>query len=512
MITRFLAKKLVGFETIDLELKPGLVAITGPSGAGKSVFMSALLALFGLDDAKAAVSEAVLEHSDAVDLEDFDDEEEAIRIRAVKKEKVRYYLNDLTVSKKRLKAILSPLVRHIAQRDNRELSPAMLLRLLDREAATGDRAFVKLAESFKKNYRDYKEKEAKLRRLKEDEKRVKDLIEFAEFEIKKIDEIAPRVGEDEELMAIKRQLSKKEKIAEAIAEASRIFESEEAVSRALELIEGDDTLFTEAMNTLRAEFERARERLSELDEVDVEQVLDRIEKLAELKRRYGSIEEALAYRDEKLKELERLMHLSHDLQSLEDETARLKLELTELGERLTHARRAALPRLQKRINSYLTQLRLANITLRLEKEALLETGFDRVDLSLGESGIETLSGGEFNRIRLALLLCKSELEGGEGVLLIDEIDANVSGDESIAIARLLKKLSKTFQIVAISHQPHLSAAADMQVLVHKKGNKSEAIVLSPAERIAEISRMIAGEGGMEEAKNLAENLLKEFSK
>ena len=512
MITRFLAKKLVGFETIDLEFRPGLIAITGPSGAGKSVFMSALLALFGLDDAKAAVSEAVLEHSDTVDLEDFGDEEDAIRIRAVKKEKVRYYLNDLTISKKRLRAILSPLVRHIAQRDNRELSPQMLLRLLDSEAAAQDRAFEELLTSFEKSYRAYKEKAAKLQRLKEDEKRVKDLIEFAEFEIKKIDEIAPKVGEDETLMAIKRQLSKREKIAEAIAEASRIFESEEAVSRALELIEGDDTLFTEAMNTLRAEFERAEERLNELDEVDVEEVLDRIEKLAELKRRYGSIEEALEYRDEKLKELERLMHLSHDLQSLEDETIRLNLELTELGERLTHARCAALPMLQKRINGYLDQLRLAEVALRLDKGPLHERGFDRVDLSLGASGIETLSGGEFNRIRLALLLSKSDLEGGEGVLLIDEIDANVSGDESIAIARLLKKLSETFQIIAISHQPHLSAAADMQILVHKKGGKSEANVLRPDERIAEISRMIAGEGGMEEAKTLADNLLKEFSK
>ncbi len=512
MITRFLAKKLVGFETIDLELKPGLVAITGPSGAGKSVFMSALLALFGLDDAKAAVSEAVLERSDLLDLEDFDDEEDAVRIRALKKEKVRYYLNDLTLSKKRLKAMLSPLVRHIAQRDNQELSPEMLLRLLDREAAMQDSDFTPLLDRFDTLYRDYKAKSAKLQRLKEDEKRVKDLIEFAEFEIKKIDEIAPRVGEDEELMAIKRQLSKKEKIAEAVERALGIFEYEDDVTRALELIEGDESLFVEAMNLLRAEFERAGERLSELDEVDVEQVLDRIEKLAELKRRYGSIEEALRYRNEKAEELERLLNLSHDLQSLEEETARLWLELEASGKKVTAARQAALGALQERLNGYLRQLRLADVELKITAVPLHERGFDRVDLSLGASGIKTLSGGEFNRIRLALLLCKSELEGGEGVLLIDEIDANVSGDESIAIARLLKKLSKTFQIVAISHQPHLSAAADMQVLVHKKGNKSEAIVLSPVERIAEISRMIAGEGGMEEAKKLAENLLKEFSK
>jgi len=138
-------------------------------------------------------------------------------------------------------------------------------------------------------------------------------------------------------------------------------------------------------------------------------------------------------------------------------------------------------------------------------------GADAVNIDLQGSSIETLSGGEFNRIRLALLLCKSELAGGEGILLIDEIDANVSGDESIAIAKLLKRLSKNYQIIAISHQPHLSAAARQHFLITKEGGRSVARTLSADERIREISRMIAGEKGMREARNLAEKIVEEFS-
>ncbi|BDY13910.1 DNA repair protein RecN [Hydrogenimonas cancrithermarum] len=511
MIERFYARNLIGFETIDLTFEPGLIAITGPSGAGKSVFMGALLALFGRADIRADVSEAVLRKSPLLQLESFEVEEAEVTVRAVKKEKIRFFLNDLTISKKRLKEMLSPLVRHIAQRSNNELSSELLLALLDAMAAQEDVSYTERIGTYREIYDDYQAKLRKLESMRADEKRVKELIEFAEFEIAKIDEVAPRPGEDEELMVIKRKLSKKEKIGEAIAKASRIFEAEDDVLEALSLIESDTVLFNETMNMLRNEFERAEEMLGELEETDVEQVLDRIEALAALKRRYGSIEDALAYRDEKIEELEYYRNIDHELGGLEEETERLYLQLEKSAEAISRARKAAAKDVERFINSYLEQLRMPEMRFEFGSKPLDREGSDAVNIDLQGSSIETLSGGEFNRIRLALLLCKSELAGGEGILLIDEIDANVSGDESIAIAKLLKRLSKNYQIVAISHQPHLSAAARQHFLVTKEGGRSVARALSADERIREISRMIAGEKGMQEARNLAERIVKEFS-
>ena len=511
MIERFYAKSLVGFETIDLELNPGLVAVTGPSGAGKSVFMGSLLALFGLGDIKAERSEALLKRSPLLDLESYENDEAEITLRAVKRDKIRYFLNDLTVSKKRLREMMRPIVRHIAQRDNRELSPELLLELVDAMAAYADPGFAERKDAFVRLYGEYRRKSDRLETMRSDEKRVKELIEFAEFEIAKIDETAPKPGEDEELMKIKRKLSKKEKIAEAIAKASLIFEAEHDVHEALELIEGDSALFDEAMNMLRDEFERAREALEELEETDVERVLDRIEELAALKRRYGSIEEALAYREEKIKELEYYRNIDHELGDLETEVEMLLLALRKEAENISYSRREASQKVERFINGYLEQLRMPPLRLQISPKPLDASGVDEVKIDLQGSSIDTLSGGEFNRIGLAVLLCKSELAGGEGILLIDEIDANVSGDESIAIARLLKALSKNYQIVAISHQPHLSAAASQHILVAKEGGESVARVLKDEERVAEISRMIAGEKGMAEASKLAEKILKEFS-
>ncbi|WP_201353406.1 AAA family ATPase [Hydrogenimonas urashimensis] len=513
MIERFYAKNLLGFKTLDISFEPGLIAITGPSGAGKSVFMQSLLALFGLADVQAELSEVVVSTSVLLDLGSFENGEAEMTLRAVKKGKIRFFLNDLTISKKRLKELMQPLVRHISQRSNNELSSELLLELLDAMAMVEDSGYGERLETFRNLYDDYMKKSHRLEKMRSDENRIKEMIEFAEFEIAKIDETAPRVGEDEELMTIKRKLSKKEKIGEAIARASKVFDAEDAVTEALTMIESDGlVLFNEAMNMLRNEFERAEEMLDELQEIDVEQILNRIEALAELKRRYGSIEEALAYRDEKIRDLEYYRNIDHELEELETEVETLHLALRKEAENISYTRREAAQKVEHFINGYLAQLRMPSLGFKLSEKPLDRLGIDAVDIDLQGSSIQTLSGGEFNRIRLALLLCKSELAGGEGILLIDEIDANVSGDESIAIARLLKTLSKNYQIVAISHQPHLSAAAREHILIKKEESKSVAKVLDKNERVEEISRMIAGEKGMKEARALAQNLLGEFAK
>jgi DNA repair protein RecN (Recombination protein N) len=511
MIERFYAKNLIGFDTLDLELEPGLIVITGPSGAGKSVFMGSLLALFGLSNVKADISEVVLKKSLNLNLESFDNDEDEITIRAIKKEKIRYFLNDLTISKKRLSELVSPLVRHISQRSNNELSSELLLELLDAESAKNSEDYVKRVKNFKEMYDLYRRKLLRLQEMKADEKRVKELIEFAEFEIAKIDEISPKLGEDEELMAIKRKLSKREKISTAISKASRVFESEDDVLEVLSLIESDSSLFNEAMNMLRNEFERAEVMLEELDEIDVEEVLNRIEAIASLKRRYGSIEEALSYRDEKIKELEYYKNIDHELGGLEQEVEELFKKIEKEAKKISEARRKAAKGVEEFINNLLMDLRMGKISFTFSLKPLDKKGIDSVNIDLQGSTIATLSGGEFNRIRLALLLCKSELAGGEGILLIDEIDANVSGDESIAIAKLLKRLSKSYQIIAISHQPHLSASAVQHIVVTKESGKSVAKVLKSDERVTEISRMIAGENGIKEAKSFAKKIIEEFS-
>ncbi len=126
---------------------------------------------------------------------------------------------------------------------------------------------------------------------------------------------------------------------------------------------------------------------------------------------------------------------------------------------------------------------------------------------LGSSKTATLSGGEFNRVRLALMAITIPSEQSkQGVLILDEIDANVSGDESIAIAEMIQTLSTVYQVFAISHQPHLSAKAQQHIVVTKVGEKSKVEVLNDAGRVSEIARIIAGENPTAEALEFAKKL------
>ena len=90
---------------------------------------------------------------------------------------------------------------------------------------------------------------------------------------------------------------------------------------------------------------------------------------------------------------------------------------------------------------------------------------------------------------------------------MDEIDANLSGEESMSVAKVLTKLAKNYQIFAISHQPQLTSQAKQHFLVYKEDGISRAKVLQSDERINEIARMVSGDSITQEAIQFAQKLL-----
>jgi DNA repair protein RecN (Recombination protein N) len=128
---------------------------------------------------------------------------------------------------------------------------------------------------------------------------------------------------------------------------------------------------------------------------------------------------------------------------------------------------------------------------------------------MNKTPIDSVSSGEFNRIRLAIFATRVELAQDDtvSVLIFDEIDANISGDESMQVAKLIKFLSSKYQIFAISHQPHLSSLADRHFLVSKEGNSSIVIELDIDSRVNEIARIISGADCSIEAIGYAKKML-----
>lgn len=508
MINRIYLKDCLSFKEIDLEFNKGLNVFTGPSGAGKSILMQAILSLFALSDVKASLGEVLISDSKIIDdLYDLDISDDIV-IKTIKKEKVRFFINNQTISKKNLNTFSSKLIKHLNLRDTSDFESFKLLNFLDKLSVINDITFTEIKENFDLLYKELTIANKELEKIKNDELKIEDLKEFTKFEIEKIEAINPTLDEYEELNLLKRKLSKKDKIEDAIKDASQILNFRHSVSNTLDLLEEDSSFFDETMNELNNIFEKFNDSLFELEDIDIETVLTRIEKLSSLQKRFGSIELALEYKEEKKKELLSYDNITFEKSLLEKKIEELTKEITELSIKISKYRKKSLVILQEKINEYLKFLYLSNAKIDIKEKILDAYGIDEVYFELNGVNLNTISSGEYNRLRLALLTSMSEFDIIEnGVLFLDEIDANLSGKESDAIANVLSTLAKSYQIFAISHQPQLTSASHQHFLVDKNDGVSTITLLSKKERINEIARMISGEEITTNAINFAKNLL-----
>jgi DNA repair protein RecN (Recombination protein N) len=513
VIERVYLKEYVTFEEVELEFSEvemefskGLIVFTGPSGAGKSVLMRGILSIFGFFDVNAKIGEAVVDND--IDLEKYGiEKDEVIIFKQMKKNKNRYFINNQAVSKKTVKEIALSFINYLSLREIREFESENIISVLDKMVQEKD-YYVKL-EEYKNLFNKYKKLNKQLQELLEKEKNAKERIEFLKYELNKIESINPKEGEFEELMKIKKDLSKVEKIKEKAAEIERIFEFENSVYEFLDMIEEESDFFSNAMNELRIAIDKANEKAEFLETIDIEEVLNRLSDLQELIRRFGSIEEALKYYEEKKKELEKLENLTFEKESLQKEINETTHQLEKIADYLHEKRKLSSEKFEKELNKYLRKLYMPEGKVILKKgDNFYEHGKDIAEIIVNDIDINTISTGEFNRLRVALLASRLEYDDEEKTLFLDEIDANLSGEESMSVADVLKLLSKKYQIFAISHQPQLASKADKHFLVTKNENKSFVKELSKDERIEEIARIIGGKEKSQKAIEYAKELLK----
>jgi len=507
LVERLYLRDLVTFKEVEIGFEPGLIVFSGPSGAGKSILISAILSSFGYTvKGRASLCELNIQKPPKLQTEAFILEDE-VCIKTLKKEKLRYFIDGQSISKKVLAEMFSPSVKYLSVRDQSGMESSVLLEMIDRSLGAKKKSYLKSLKEYRKRYVNYRQKVLQLEKIRKDEKVLAEKMDFARFEIEKISSIDPKPGELEELLRIKQQLSRIDKIRQALLEASEIFRYENSVEELYRLLDKDVGTFSETMNQLRADFEESEAVADGLEEIDVEEVLDRLSALTGLINRYGSIEEALAYRDEKIRELEGYAHIEQDKSMLEQFLQIEFNELSIIASRISHSRKEEAKALEEKLEGYLASLKLPPLVFTFETAALGEEGIDDVSVEMDGATVDTLSGGEFNRVRLALMaVSMPEKSTSNGVLILDEIDANVSGDESIAIAEMISKLSHGYQVFAISHQPHLAAKAQQHIVVKKENGISTVKILNEEGRIGEIARIMSGENPTKQALAFAEKL------
>ena len=508
MIERFYLKNFLSFKEAELELESGLVVFSGPSGSGKSILMDAILSSFGLASCDAALCESSVGWQ--IDEKDGIENDDINVFKQIKKEKTRYFINNQSVSKKTIAKISSSHLRHLSLKDFSDFENDNLIDILDKRIAIYDETLLSLKEKLKESFAELQNVSKELTTIEDEQRRIVELKEFASYEIEKIARIDPKEGEYEKLMQIKKELSKKEKVVQSIEKASVIFELEHTVSEALELLDEKSDFFDDAMNELRSKLESASERFAALEEVDVEEVLDRLEALSELKRKYGSIEEALAYMQKKKEELTKYENIEFEKEALEKRVKELEQNVATFAEELSKKRSKEIDAVAKELNSYAKQLYLQAVSVTLQKGEIRENGRDIVHIKLNSTELSKVSTGEFNRLRLGVLVLKSKfLKKNSGVLILDEIDANLSGEESMSVAKVLRALAKKYQILVISHQPQLTSQGEQHFLVYKdQEGMSHVKELSMQSRVEEIARIVSGKEITQEALGFARQLMK----
>lgn len=524
---RFLLKNYLSFEEIELNFdnqnsKQNLVLFTGPSGAGKSILLKAIISCFGMvKDIKASYSEIEILNNNLI-MENFELKgEEDFIIKYIKNNNIKFFIDDKSISKKNLEDFSHTFIKHLHLKDTSEFESKNIIKALDNIAIKTYPSHLENLGKYNTLFEEYRNIKNNLKKLEEEEKNIENLKEFLAFEIDKIEKTNPKIGEYEELQSIKKRLSDKETIEKEI---SKISDLSNKISFLYKIIENTNTsdspediekqknnieIYDSFSNLINSLIDTKQESLQGLDDINIEAVLDRISEINALNKKYGSIENCLETLEEKKKKLEEYNNVSFQKSNLFKREKELNLLLKEVAILISEARKNCSLSLKEKINEYLNLLHLEGANIIFKNIDYNLEGIDDISFELNHVNLETISSGEFNRLRLALLTARTDFDlESNGILFLDEIDANLSGKESESIAKVVTKLSQSYQVFAISHQPQLTSKADLHFLVEKKEGKSSVRLLNQNEREIEISRMISGENVTEEAKTFAKNLLK----
>jgi len=356
------------------------------------------------------------------------------------------------------------------------------------------------------------------------------------FQIKEIEDANLKLGEDESLAAELPKLKNAEMIASLSQKVvSLLYSSDGAVlngilkaKKDIELINSYGVDADEALSLIEQAYYQTEEAYREIKDIlskvsldpgELYSLLERIELIKNLKKKYGTtIEAVVEYKDKISRELDSLNNYECDYEKLKKELALERECLFKICEDISGRRRKAARIFAKSVQENLFDLEMKNAVFEIkftEKEPSAN-GYESVEFMFcankGEKILplkNTASGGELSRVLLAVEAAAKTKDDGQ-TIIFDEIDSGTGGKTSEKIGLKLSHIAKKKQVFCITHLAQVAAFAEKHIKVYKEIKNSrtytKAVVLTEAEHIKEIARMISGgkltETALEHAKNL----------
>jgi DNA repair protein RecN (Recombination protein N) len=524
---------------LSLSFQSGMSALTGETGAGKSIIIDAVNLLIGgrsqISSIRFGSKKAVLQGLFSIQKDDqlsrlletygidLVDDSLLLQRELMDTGRTNCRVNGRLVNTSILREIGRYLVDIHGQYDHQKLiNEHAHLELLD---SFGGEKLQQQKKHYQQVYTDFKELEKKVTNLRKNEQEFAQRIDLLRFQKMELEEAALQMDEEDLLFEEHEKLANFQKISSILTEGfASLIEGDKPVldhlartqsefqkiadfgsefQKISENISSAYYLLQEATTTLNREIEALFYDEERLNEVDT-----RLELLKQLKRKYGeSLSDIIRYYEEISFELEEKEDFVHRSVEWENSLAKKYQLALQEGEILSKMRAKVAQSLTKEIEQELKELYMDKTTFKVRfqpnSQKITESGLEEVQFliapNIGE-GLKSLakiaSGGEMSRVLLALTSIFSDAQK-ISTLIFDEIDTGVSGRVAEAIAKKISKLSKSAQVLCITHLPQVAAYADNQFLIEKdiQGERTQVRVqcLQKEARIQEIARMLSGE-------------------
>ena len=530
MLLELQVKNLALIEQAQVEFGEGLNILTGETGAGKSIIIGSVnMALGGKaskDSIRQGADSAYIELLFSVGgdaqrealkaMEIFPSEDETLIIsRKILPTRSVSKINDETVTTAKLRQVTALLMDIHGQHEHQSLMDIHKhLEILD---AYGKGKIASWKEKIRREYQEYRKLKEKLSSMETgQEDRLRE-ADFCRFEIENIEEAALKEGEEEELTSRYRKLSHMQRIMEALSSAYEVLEGD-SLGRAVRDVDQvagfdedlspirDQLLDLEALSN---ELERSIQEYMDgcqFEESEFRQIEERLDVIRGLQAKYGpTVAQVFKVLEEKKKRLEELENYDEIREELKRKLSEAEKVLAGDCEQLSALRNAAGKILAEKIKESLIDLNFLEVEFVMEFRRLDHytiEGFDEAEFLISTNPGQPVrplkavaSGGELSRIMLAI---KTVLADTDEIptLIFDEIDTGISGRTAQKVSEKLKEISRTHQVICITHLPQIASMADSHFEIAKSIKGKETVTnirrLGREESIDELARLLGG--------------------